>query len=450
MANKNLDEDQFSALRKRAHLYFADPSGSDAQAAMAPEDLRQLIQELERQNEELRRAQEGLEQARQRYVDLYEFAPVAYLTIGATGLIEEANLAAAEMLGVAKQRLLGEPLSAFIVADDQDIFHDHRQKLLATREKQTYEMRLQQRDGALFAVQVENVIRPEVDGQSGRCRIMLIDISQLKLARKKIEDYFSFLEMAVRQRTTDLEEEKRKVEVASRVKSEFLAIMSHELRTPLNAIIGFTAMLSHGIGALSPDEQRDYCGVIEESSRHLLTMIQDMLHIAHLDPVTEPVVCRHLDLEALLQECLLARKGKEGKTKMVALFTKAEPVGIIWADAEKIREMVECLLDNAFKFTPDGGRVSISACRRQEKGATWLEIAVTDSGIGIDPWDFDRIFQPFEQVDSSSTREFGGIGMGLYKVQKIAGLLGGRIEVQSSPGQGSTFTLVRPLPEEPA
>ncbi len=450
MTNKGLSEDKFSELRRRAQVYLTGQSSDEPEVAV--EDVRRLVHELntyqvelELQNEDLRQAQEELELARQKYADLYEFAPVAYLTVTARGLIDEANLTAAEMLGVERRGLLGQPFSVFILPADQDIFYSHRQKLLETKNKQTCELRLQKQDGTIFHAQMGTVIRAEIDGQGGQFRAMLTDISPLKWAEEKLQEYSQSLESEVRQRTAELEEEKRKVEAASRAKSEFLAVMSHELRTPLNAILGFTFILRQAAGDFFTDDQQGYLAEIEKSGHHLLAMIQEMLDIARLERDTEPVGCQAFDLDKQLAQCVLACQEKYANMAMEVAFAKDKPVGIICADKDKILQVVENLLGNAFKFTPDGSLVALSAACKKEGAATWLQIAVTDNGVGIDAKDFARIFLPFEQVDSSSTREFGGVGMGLYKAKKIAELLGGRLELTSSLGQGSTFTFFLPV-----
>lgn len=450
MAKKVLSKDKFSELRRRAQAYLAGHPSDVPEVAV--EDVRRLVHELdtyqvelELQNEDLRHAQEELEHARQKYTDLYEFAPAAYLTITATGLIDEANLTAAEMLGVERAGLLGQPFSAFILLADQDIFYRHRQELLAIKDKQAYELRLQKQDGTVFHAQVETVIRSEMNGQGGQFRAILTDISPLKWAEEKLQEYSESLEAQVRQRTAELEEEKRKVEAASRAKTEFLGVMSHELRTPLNAILGFAFILRQTVGEFCTDDQQGYFAEIDKSGHHLLAMIEEMLDIAELERDTKPVACQPFDLDRLLEQCVLARQEKYVKRSIEVAFAKDKPVGIICADKDKIRQVVESLLDNAFKFSPDGGMVALRAACKKEGTAMWLQIGVTDNGVGIAAKDFTRIFQPFEQVDSSLTREFGGVGMGLYKAQKIAELLGGRLEVESSLGQGSTFTFSLPV-----
>ena len=174
-------------LRRRARMFLeARPENT----MVFPADVRELVHELdtyrielELQNEDLRNAQEELETSRRRYADLYDFAPVAYLTVSDKGLILEANLTAAEMLGVSRSHLLKQPFSAFVVFDDQDIFYRHRKRLLATGEKQSYELRLQKKDGPFFHALVETAMSPEGCDPPGHYRIIVSDIS----IRKELE-----------------------------------------------------------------------------------------------------------------------------------------------------------------------------------------------------------------------------------------------------------------------
>ena len=176
----------FTELRRRAEVFL---DTTPEKARLLRQDVRELVHELdtyrielELQNEDLRNTQEELETSRRRYADLYDFAPVAYLTLSDKGLILEANLTAAEMLGVARGRLLGQPFSAFIVFADQDIFYRHRKRLLATGEKQSYDLRLQKKDGPFFHALVETAMSPEGCDPPGHYRIMVSDISVRKEA----------------------------------------------------------------------------------------------------------------------------------------------------------------------------------------------------------------------------------------------------------------------------
>ena len=179
---KDFDKNTFfSKLRMRAQAFLEErPQKTD----FLQKDIQKLIHELdtyqielELQNEDLRNAQAELEISRKRYIDLYDFAPVAYLTVDSKGMIREANLTAGKMLGVARKYLLNRPFSDFIIPADQDIFYLHRKQLLETQQQQSYDLRLQKNNGPLFHALIETVIYPEKYDPPGQFRVMVSDIS---------------------------------------------------------------------------------------------------------------------------------------------------------------------------------------------------------------------------------------------------------------------------------
>ncbi len=189
---KRIPPDKFALLRQRARAWTEQQEEGTPETLANVED-RRLVQELhtyqielELQNDDLRHAQTELEQSRRRYNDLYDFAPVGYLTVSEKGLINEANLTAADMLGVARGQLLKQPLSTFICHDDQDLYYHHRQKLLATGEMRPYELRMQKKDGPVFPVLMKSTINPEMDGKAGQYRVAILDISDRKELEVKL------------------------------------------------------------------------------------------------------------------------------------------------------------------------------------------------------------------------------------------------------------------------
>jgi signal transduction histidine kinase len=230
-------------------------------------------------------------------------------------------------------------------------------------------------------------------------------------------------------------------ESANRAKTEFLAVMSHELRTPLNAIIGYTEIVETGIsGPVSPGQRR-HLERIRAGARHLVAVIDDILVFSREGSEPRPVATDAVDLRALSSEIgdgvypAVVEKGIE--------LIQEVPDGLrVRTDRERLRRILTNLVSNAVKFT-DRGAVRVRAL---DEGDV-VVIRVRDSGIGIAPENLERIFDPFWQVDQSSTRTAGGTGLGLSIVRRLAGQLGGTVEVESEPGTGSTFT-VR-LPREP-
>ncbi len=244
--------------------------------------------------------------------------------------------------------------------------------------------------------------------------------------------------------------------LASEAKSEFLANMSHELRTPLNHIIGFTELvLDKNFGELN-DSQHEYLTDVWESSRHLLSLINDVLDIAKVESGKLELQPGPVDLRSLLENSLTMIKEKALKYG-IRLSNHINGIpNTITADERKIKQIMYNLLSNAVKFTPNGGIISIrsrpcelenvqpaDATRRQACG---IKVSVLDTGIGIKSADLDRIFNPFEQVENSKARRFQGTGLGLSLTKSLVELHGGRIWAESDGlGKGSVFSFIMPV-----
>jgi signal transduction histidine kinase len=226
------------------------------------------------------------------------------------------------------------------------------------------------------------------------------------------------------------------LETASQHKSEFLASMSHELRTPLNAIIGFSDVLLEQMFGEVNERQARYLNDILTSGRHLLSLINDILDLSKIEAGKMELEPSTFSLPAVLQAGLtMVRERATNHTITLGLDMDPD-VGTIEADERKVKQIVFNLLSNAVKFTPDGGRIDVTARRN----GTAVEVAVHDTGIGIDPADHERIFEQFQQAGQ---RE--GTGLGLALARNYATLHGGQLHVDSQPGTGSTFTFTLPL-----
>ena len=249
----------------------------------------------------------------------------------------------------------------------------------------------------------------------------------------------------------------------SRVKSEFLANMSHELRTPLNAIIGFSEVLHDGTFGSLNDRQRRYLGNVLEAGRHLLGLVNDVLDISKVEAGRMELHYEDVEVTALLEEVSDTMRPLAQQKEIDLRLGPAKPAqfeGNAWTfargdqrptfrirvDRARFLQVLYNLLSNALKFTPTGGTVMLNVTPLSGSVA----IAVTDSGIGIAPEDLARIFDEFQQVDSSVARAQQGTGLGLALTRRLVELHGGTITVQSSPGQGSTFTVTLPRLEPAA
>jgi signal transduction histidine kinase/DNA-binding response OmpR family regulator len=272
-------------------------------------------------------------------------------------------------------------------------------------------------------------------------------------------------EQTLRQKNAELED-------ASRMKSEFLANMSHELRTPLNAIIGFSEVLGDGLLGDMTDKQRGFIGDIFSSGQHLLALINDILDLSKVEAGKMMLDLEPMQVTALLANSLSIIREKAAARQIKLKMDVPSELGTILADARKVKQIVYNLLSNAVKFTSEGGEVSLRATRvtRAQVGALssgwsgrtsvlpdndfeeFLEISVTDTGIGISADGMERLFKPFSQIDSGLARKFEGTGLGLAMVKLLAELHGGTVAVESAEGKGSRFAIWLPMraPDEVA
>jgi signal transduction histidine kinase len=232
----------------------------------------------------------------------------------------------------------------------------------------------------------------------------------------------------------------RELETASRHKSEFLANMSHELRTPLNAIIGFSEVLTEQMfGELNP-KQLEYLDDITSSGRHLLALINDILDLSKVEAGRMELHAGPLSIREVLENGLTMVGERAARDGIELHLDIAVSNDVIAGDERKIKQVVFNLLSNAVKFTPRGGHVDVSA--RDEPDGVRIEVA--DDGVGIAASDQGRIFDTFQQVGNAATGAHEGSGLGLGLARRFVELHGGHIRVESTPGRGSTFTVVLP------
>ena len=239
----------------------------------------------------------------------------------------------------------------------------------------------------------------------------------------------------------EIQDKTRQLEVANKHKSEFLANMSHELRTPLNAIIGFSEVLSERMFGEINEKQAEYLRDIHESGRHLLSLINDILDLSKIEAGRMELDLSRFHLPTALSNAMTLIR-ERAQRHGIALGLNIDPrLGDFQADERKLKQVLVNLLSNAVKFTPEGGRIDVSA--KLEEGHA--QIAVRDSGIGISAEDQERLFEEFRQVGSDRARKAQGTGLGLALTKKFVELHGGRIRVESAPGKGSTFAFTLPV-----
>jgi len=229
------------------------------------------------------------------------------------------------------------------------------------------------------------------------------------------------------------------------MKDDFLANMSHELRPPLNAVIGFSGLLLLEPPGRIPDDARDDLQVIHQNGRNLLAMIDTILDLSKIEAGKFELELERMDPLAVLEEVRALAAGLIVDRPIRFHYEPPSWPVRVQGDPVRFKQVITNLVGNAIKFT-EAGEVDMAV----ERVASRLRIRITDPGIGMSTQEMDRLFRPFQQVDGSITRRFGGTGLGLALSQRLMGLMNGRITVESEKGRGSTFTVEMPLQEEAA
>jgi signal transduction histidine kinase/ABC-type amino acid transport substrate-binding protein len=252
---------------------------------------------------------------------------------------------------------------------------------------------------------------------------------------KEVKLYTEDLEQRVEIRTAELQKAKEQAETADKVKSAFLATMSHELRTPLNSIIGFTGILRQGLAGPLNQEQQKQMAMVQGSSRHLLTLINDVLDISKIEAGQLRLAPTTFNPRTSLTKVVKLVSPLATKKKLNLALDLPPDLPNLTTDQFRFEQVILNLVNNAVKYT-EHGEVTVKVLMENQES---LAVSVTDTGIGIPPEAIPHLFQPFYQVDTGLARKYEGTGLGLSITRKLMDMMGGTITVASEPGHGSTF-----------
>jgi PAS domain S-box-containing protein len=362
--------------------------------------------ELEMQNRELRDAQQRLETSRARYADLYDFAPVCCLTMGPDERVQEINLSGAALLGRPRAEIVGKPFLAVVpIRENGTVFHDHVRRCLEGRTRTEAEIEFLPKGRASRFLHITS--EPVIDtyGTAVACRMALTDLTDRRRA-----------ELA---------------EANARMTDQFIGTVSHELRTPLTAILAWATLLRAPTTPVSPAVLDHGLEVIARNAAIQGRLIEDILDVSSIlaGKLRVDLVSTHL--EPLVRATVdSARPAAAARQISLSVSFASERVDVL-GDTVRLQQVLANLLNNSIKFTPPGGTIDVSVATED----AFVRIVVRDTGRGIAPEDLPHVFERFNQVDSSTTRNASGLGLGLAIVEHIMAAHGGNV-VASSPGLG--------------
>ncbi len=394
-------------------------------------EMRELFEAVRASSESrLASERDKLRESEERYRRLVQTAPEVIFSLSSDGAtVTSLNQAFERLTGWTCDRWLGRPLASLI--HPQDLAHaDQRvQQTLRGEYPPAFELRLQTRAGEYLDAELTMTRLVEGETVSG-----ILGIAHDVGARKRIQQA--------------LRAAKEAAEAASQAKSDFLANMSHEIRTPLNAIIGLTSLL---LDSSLPPDLSGYVETIRSSGDTVLALINDLLDFSKIESGMMELEEQPFGLKDCLAGPLdlLAAKA-EAKGLELGCNLDASCPEVVVGDVTRLRQILVNLLSNAVKFTSQGSVTVAARCRPTGGELLELELAVRDTGVGIAADKMEKIFQSFSQADASTSRNYGGTGLGLTISQRLAELMGGRIRAESEPGKGSTFRCtvrVRPADE---
>ncbi|MDW7733566.1 MAG: PAS domain S-box protein [Methanolobus sp.] len=374
-------------------------------------------------------SEKALQESEERFEAISTFAQDAIIAINNKGNITFWNKAAERIFGYSREEVLDQDVHLLLASPAYyKIFKSAFSVFQETGEGpvvgKTLEMTAKNRNGVEFPIELS------LSAVMLKNKWTAIAVIRDATERKKFEEA--------------LLQAKKAAENANRTKSEFLANMSHELRTPLNAIIGFSDVMLDGSAGDVNGRQYRYLNNISSSGKHLLGIINDILDLSKVESGKSQLEIEKVPVLDILGEMISFMQPLAANKEIVLKLGVNPDFSHMLADKAKLKQIIYNLLGNAIKFTDAGGYVIIKA----RSDGKFAYISVIDTGIGIAADDLEKLFKPFTQLDSSSSRQYEGTGLGLALARELVELHNGKIWVESEPGKGSNFTFILPLERE--
>ena len=417
-----------------AHL-FARVQKELAERKHAEEELQELNQTLEQ------RVQERSAQVQ----DLYDNAPCGYHSLDANGMIVRMNQTELDWLGYTREEILGvKHFRDLITPASQQMFADNFAGFMTRGWVKEIEHEMIRKDGTILPVMLNATAVYDAEGNYVMSRSTMFDITE----RRKADLALHKNEAYLRASRDELSAANLALAKAARLKDEFLASMSHELRTPLTGILGLSEVLQTGIYGTLSEKQNSTLRTIEESGRHLLNLINDILDLSKIEAGKLELQPETFSVDDLCQASLrMIKQIAASKHQRVSFSIRPTEI-IVNADPRRLKQILVNLLSNAVKFTPEKGELGLQV--EADAAQHVVRFTVWDKGIGIAPADQAKLFQPFVQLDSRLSRSYTGTGLGLALVNRLTQMHAGTIQLDSTPGQGSRFIVTLPWHSNPS
>ena len=400
---------------------------------------------------ERKKAEESVRESEEKFRSIAQTARDAIISADWNGNIIFWNKGARIIFGYQKEEVLGKPLT-ILMPKKYRAAHNKGLKRTATTGKlslagKTIELHGLRKNNNEFPLEVS--LGTWKSGEEIFYSGILRDITERNQVEAELAKERQHLEQTVNQRTNELRDTLKKVKdtnihlkQANQAKSRFLSSMSHELRTPLNGILGFTDLLQGQFFGKLNEKQLDYVNQIDESGKHLLSLINDLLDVTKIDAGAMELEMEEIQPEEFIEASVVVMISQVKKKKINVKSTIDPDLAVVTADIRRCNQIMLNLLSNALKYTPEGGRVEIRVAR---DGDSHVRVEVSDSGIGIKADDIEKIFSEFHQAAHVREEQLGGTGIGLALTRRLVELHEGKIGVKSEPGKGSTFWFTLPV-----
>ena len=337
--------------------------------------------ELEHQNHELRIAQEDLETSRNKYVNLFDFSPIPYFTLDLNGIIKEVNLNASKMFAIERKKLIGKYFISFISLDERDIFNAFIKSVFTSSIKCTCELKVTNKDKHVFHVRLEGLKLDDASEETDQnCQLAIIDLTEYK----EVEN--------------SLKESNEELKFLNSSKDKFFSIIAHDLRRPFESLLTYSKLLATEIETLSQEEIIQFSEGLNDNLNNLFALLENLLHWSMMQRDLLEYHPVNLNLHELIDKIIGTLK-QEAVEKDISLSNNVDIKTFVFADADMLRSILQNLITNAIKFTPNDGLIVLSSVDKNG----FIEISIKDTGIGIEAQRSSKLFNFIEFTSTTGT-----------------------------------------------